>query len=408
MIEYSYTARNPKTGSSVKSIIQAQNQHDAYKAIKDQGLIPIDLKVSGSGGLSFLDGITKRISGKDKVLFSRQLSTLINAGLPIIQSLSSVANQTKNKNLKVIIGQVITDVEGGSSFSKALSNYPKVFSPIYLNLVAAGETSGTIDKALERLANQQEKDADIVSKVRGALIYPAIVLLVMIAVVGFMLIEVLPQVKILYDGLPGTSLPFLTRALLLISSLTIKYWWVVLLTLAILIFLLTRLIRTVGGKRFIDGIKISTPPLKNLMMKLYMARFSRMASTLIESGVPLIQVLEITAKSVNNVLIEESINKAIEKVKGGKSLGTSLKGDPHFLELVPNMLSIGEESGSIEQMMSKTADYYEKEVDTEIKNVSTIIEPVMMVILGVVALIIVAAILLPIYGLAGNSNFTGI
>ena len=407
MIEYSYTARNPKTGSSVKSIIQAQNQHDAYKAIKDQGLIPIDLKVSGSGGLSFLDGITKRISGKDKVLFSRQLSTLINAGLPIIQSLSSVANQTKNKNLKVIIGQVITDVEGGSSFSKALSNYPKVFSPIYLNLVAAGETSGTIDKALERLANQQEKDADIVSKVRGALIYPAIVLLVMIAVVGFMLIEVLPQVKILYDGLPGTSLPFLTRALLLISSLTIKYWWVVLLTLAILIFLLTRLIRTVGGKRFIDGIKISTPPLKNLMMKLYMARFSRMASTLIESGVPLIQVLEITAKSVNNVLIEESINKAIEKVKGGKSLGTSLKGDPHFLELVPNMLSIGEESGSIEQMMSKTADYYEKEVDTEIKNVSTIIEPVMMVILGVVALIIVAAILLPIYGLAGNSNFTG-
>ncbi len=407
MIEYSYTARNPKTGSSVKSIIQAQNQHDAYKAIKDQGLIPIDLKVSGSGGLSFLDGITKRISGKDKVLFSRQLSTLINAGLPIIQSLSSVANQTKNKNLKVIIGQVITDVEGGSSFSKALSNYPKVFSPIYLNLVAAGETSGTIDKALERLANQQEKDAEIVSKVRGALIYPAIVLLVMIAVVGFMLIEVLPQVKILYDGLPGTSLPFLTRALLLISSLTIKYWWVVLLTLAILIFLLTRLIRTVGGKRFIDGIKISTPPLKNLMMKLYMARFSRMASTLIESGVPLIQVLEITAKSVNNVLIEESINKAIEKVKGGKSLGTSLKGDPHFLELVPNMLSIGEESGSIEQMMSKTADYYEKEVDTEIKNVSTIIEPVMMVILGVVALIIVAAILLPIYGLAGNSNFTG-
>ena len=407
MIEYSYTARNPKTGSSVKSIIQAQNQHDAYKAIKDQGLIPIDLKVSGSGGLSFLDGITKRISGKDKVLFSRQLSTLINAGLPIIQSLSSVANQTKNKNLKVIIGQVITDVEGGSSFSKALSNYPKVFSPIYLNLVAAGETSGTIDKALERLANQQEKDADIVSKVRGALIYPAIVLLVMIAVVGFMLIEVLPQVKVLYDGLPGTSLPFLTRALLFISSLTIKYWWVVLLTLAILIFLLTRLIRTVGGKRFIDGIKISTPPLKNLMMKLYMARFSRMASTLIESGVPLIQVLEITAKSVNNVLIEESINKAIEKVKGGKSLGTSLKGDPHFLELVPNMLSIGEESGSIEQMMSKTADYYEKEVDTEIKNVSTIIEPVMMVILGVVALIIVAAILLPIYGLAGNSNFTG-
>ncbi len=407
MIEFNYTAKNPKTGKNIKSKVLAENQHDAYKSIKNQGLVPIEIKPIGSGPFGFIDNLTKRISTKDKVLFSRQLSTLINAGLPIIQSLSSVSSQTKNKNLKIIIGQVITDVEGGSSFSGALSNYPKVFSPIYLNLVAAGETSGTIDKALERLADQQEKDAEIISKVRGALIYPALVMVVMVAVVIFMLVEVLPQVEVLYKSLPGASLPLVTRILLAVSALTIKYWWLVIVIIIILIFLFSKVSRSIGGRRLVDGLKIHAWPIKDLMMKLYMARFTRMASTLIASGVPLIQVLEITSKSVNNVIIEGSINKAITKVKGGKSLGLALKGDPNFLVLVPNMLSIGEESGSLDQMMERTAVYYEKEVDSEIKNVSSIIEPLMMIVLGVVALTIVAAILLPIYGLAGNSNFSG-
>jgi type IV pilus assembly protein PilC len=407
MIDYNYTAKNPKTGANIKSRVQAENERDAFKAIKNLGLIPIDIKAGNTGILAMFSAYTHRVTTKDKVLFSRQLSTLIDAGLPIIQSLSSVATQTKNKELKLIISQIVTDVEGGSSFSKSLANYPKVFSPIYINLVAAGETSGTIDKALERLANQQEKDAEIISKVRGALIYPAIVMLVMVAVVAFMLIEVLPQVQILYNGLPGASLPLVTRILLWVSAKTIKYWWIVLAFIAGIIFGLNRLSKTVKGKRFVDGLKMSFPLFKGLMMKLYMARFSRMSSTLVASGVPLIQVLEITAKSVNNVLIEESINKAITKVKGGKALSQSLKGDPNFLDLVPNMLSIGEESGTIEQMMGKTADYFEKEVDTEIKNVSTIIEPIMMVILGGVALVIVAAILLPIYSLAGNSSLSG-
>ena len=407
MIDFNYTAKNPKTGANIKSRVQAENERDAFKAIKNLGLVPIDIKAGNTGIMAMFNSYTHRVKTKDKVLFSRQLSTLIDAGLPIIQSLSSVATQTKNKELKLIISQIVTDVEGGSSFSKSLANYPKVFSPIYINLVAAGETSGTIDKALERLANQQEKDAEIISKVRGALIYPAIVLLVMVAVVAFMLIEVLPQVQILYNGLPGASLPLVTKILLWVSAKTIKYWWIVLVFIAGIIFGLNRLAKTVKGKRFVDGLKMSFPLFKGLMMKLYMARFSRMSSTLVASGVPLIQVLEITAKSVNNVLIEESINKAITKVKGGKALSQSLKGDPNFLDLVPNMLSIGEESGTIEQMMGKTADYYEKELDTEIKNISTIIEPIMMVILGGVALVIVAAILLPIYSLAGNSSLSG-
>jgi type IV pilus assembly protein PilC len=403
MLTYHYSARNPATGQKVKADVQAQSEQDAFKLVKKEGLIPIDIKLADKGAFGALGAKFNRIKSKDKVLFSRQLSTLINAGLPIIQSLRSVAVQTQSKPLKVVINNVITDVEAGSSLSVALAKYPRVFNQVYISLVAAGETSGTLDAALERLANQQEKDADLVSKVRGAMAYPAIVLVVMVAVVGFMLIKVLPQVQILYAGLPGANLPFVTRALLAVSHFVVHFYWIILIILGVLIVGSTRWSRTPGGRRVFDKFKMKGWPIGSLFMKVYMARFARTASTLVGSGVPLIQVLEVTSKAVNNVYISDSINRAIEKVKGGKALSDSIDNDPSFLPLVPNMLRIGEESGSMEQMLAKTADYYEREVDNEIKNISSIIEPVMMIILGVVAFIIVAAILLPIYGLAGQS-----
>ncbi len=270
-------------------------------------------------------------------------------------------------------------------------------------LIAAGEASGTLDKALERLALQQEKDADLISKVRGAMIYPLIVIVVMLAVVGFMVVQVLPQVEVLYEGLPGATLPLITVIMLGFSHFIINFWWVVLIMLALAAFFGTRWARSVAGKRVVDRLKMRVWPFGPLFMKMYMARFARTGTTLIASGVPLIQMLEITSNSVDNVYIQDSIRKATDKVKGGKSLADSLQHDPNFLELVPNMLRIGEQSGSMEQMLGKTAEYYEKEVDDQIKTISTIIEPVLMVLLGVMAFIIVAAVLLPIYGLAGRS-----
>ena len=212
----------------------------------------------------------------------------------------------------------------------------------------------------------------------------------------------MPQVKQLYDGIPGARLPFITRALLAMSNFVISYWWVVLLVVAVIVFLTTRWARTLGGKRLVDRLKLRMWPIAALFSKMYMARFTRTGATLVASGVPLIQVLEITADAVNNVHIEEAIRHATEKVKGGKALSTSLAVEPTFLELVPQMLKIGEDSGAIQQMLEKTADYYEKEVDNQIKAISTIIEPLLMVVLGVVAIIIVSAILLPIYGLVGQ------
>jgi type IV pilus assembly protein PilC len=404
MLNYTYTARDPATGQKIKAEVQAENEQSAAKLITKEGLVPIDIKLGENASASRFS----RIKSKDRVLFSRQLSTLINAGLPLIQSLRSVNAQTTNKALRVVINQIISDVEAGSTMANSMAKHPEVFNKVFLSLIAAGETSGTLDGSLERLANQQEKDADIVAKVRGAMIYPIIILVVMAAVVGFMLVKVLPQVKQLYAGLPGhTQLPFITRILLTISDALIHYWWIVLIIVVIGAVFTTRWARTLGGKRVMDKLKMKAGPIGKLFMKMYMARFARTGSTLVASGVPLIQMLEITADAVNNVHISGSIHGAIEKVKGGKSLGTALEGDPNFLELVPNMLKIGEQSGSIEQMLGKTADYYEKEVDDEIKAVQTIIEPVMMVLLGIVAFIIVAAVLLPVYGLAGNSNFSG-
>lgn len=400
MLTYKYTARDPVTGKKVTAELSAESDQAAASQIRAQGLSPLDISVKGEGGS--VGGLRHRIKAKDKVLFSRQLSTLINAGLPLVQSLRNVSGQTQNKNLQVVINQVITDVESGMSFSAALGKHPKVFDEVFVNLVAAGEASGTLDKTLERIANQKEKDAEILSKVRGAMVYPIIVLLVMIGVVTFMIVSVLPAVEEIYAGLPGTQLPLITRFLLAIAHFTISFWWLEILLIVAIAFFTSRWARTVGGKRVIDTLKMRMWPIGRLFMKVYMARFTRVGSTLVASGVPLIQMLEITARSINNIHIEESIDKAIEKVKGGKALSDSLKGDPNFLPLVPDMLHIGEQSGAVEQMLSKTADYYEREVDNEIKTISTTIEPVLMILMGLIAVVIVAAVLLPVYSLVGS------
>ena len=403
MLTFQYEARNSKTGEKVKASVEAESEKAAVRLIQENGLAPLAVTevrtTSRIPGAKFF----AKVKMKDKILFSRQLSTLINAGLPLLQALRSVNSQATSKPLKSITNEIIRDIEGGASFSKSLRKHNKTFSQIYLSLVEAGEASGTLDAALERIANQQEKDAEIISKVRGALIYPAIVLVVMLAVVSFMIVKVLPQVEVLYKGIQGAKLPTLTIIMLAISHFIMNFYYVVILGAIGSVIAVIQIAKTDIGRNVFDRFKMRGWPVSTLFMELYMARFTRMGTTLVSSGVPLLQMLEITGNAINNVHIEGSIRNAVEKVRGGKSLADSIDGDPNFLPLVPNMLRIGEQSGSMEQMMAKSADYYEKELDNQIKSISTIIEPVLMVILGVVAFIIVASVLLPIYGLAGKN-----
>ncbi len=403
MLSYKYTARDPATGQYVKSTVQAENETAAAQLVRKEGMVPVDIALADKPKPGILGKFGNKVKIKDKVLFSRQLSTLINAGLPLVQSLRSVNNQTTSKPLRLVIAKVISDVEAGSTLSDAMGRHPNVFNRIYVSLIAAGEASGTLDKALERLAIQQEKDADLISKVRGAMTYPIIVLAVMVGVVSFMLVSVLPQVQVLYEGMPGAKLPLITSVLLAVSNFIIHFWYIVLIALGLMIFFASRWARTGPGKQFVDKAKMKMWPFGPLFQKMYMARFARTATTLVSSGVPLIQVLDITASAVNNVHVEGSIKKAEEKVRGGKALSDALQNDPNFLPLVPNMMRIGEQSGALEQMLNKVADYFEKEVDDQVKAISTIIEPLLMVVLGIVAFVIVAAVLLPIYGLAGQN-----
>lgn len=401
MLTFEYKARDPSTGKEVKADIEADSERSAAKLLTDQGLAPVSivLKNTKSDGIF---GFGNRIRTKDKVLFSRQLSTLINAGLPLTQSLRTVTEQTTNKNMVVVISQIISDIEGGSSFADSLRAHPDVFNNVYVNLVAAGESSGTLDEALERIANQQEKDAEIVSKVRGAMVYPVIVLVVIAGVIVFMLTTVLPQVEQLYDDLKQ-ELPIFTKILLAISNFLVNYWWVILISLGVIFVLSRRYFRTPAGQEVIDKFKMKAPVIGPLFMKMYMARFSRTGQTLMASGVPMLEMMHITGKAVNNVHIERSLERAAEKVKGGTALSDSLKNNENFLPLVPQMINIGEQSGAIDAMMGKAASFYENELDNQIKTISTTIEPVLMVVLAAVAALMVAAILLPVYGLVGQN-----
>lgn len=398
---YSYKARDTSTGKIVRGTIQGNTEAAAGRALMAQGLVPLgDLKVAGEGPLS---NMGTRVSSKDLVVFTRQLATMLNAGLPLAQSLAMAGEQSNSKSLKTIIGDVVASVNGGASLSDSLKRYPKAFNNVYVAIVQAGETSGTMDKSLERLADQQEHDADQRSKILGAMIYPAIVLVVIIAVVVFMLVTLIPEVVNMYNDL-GKTLPVSTMILMNIVNFFGKWWYIILAALAVVIFFSHRWHETPEGKKSSDTFKLNIPGFGQLFRKLYMARFSRTAEVLLQSGVSMIETLKISAAAVNNSAVEEEILQAVGKVKNGKPLSDALSNQDYILPFVPQMIRIGETSGSIDVMLAKVADYYDKEVDNAIAAINTLIEPVLMVFMAFMIGFIVLAVLLPIYGLTDTST----
>lgn len=402
MKKFIYEARDQATNKVVKSTVQADTESAAAKLLIKQGFVPITIKEEGNGS-GFLDRITGRITTKDKVVFTRQLSTLIGAGLPLAQSLHTIIEQTQNKKLQSIIQEITASVEGGKSLSESFKKYPSVFDNLFLALIAAGEASGTLDESLQRVANQQEKDAAMMSKIKGAMTYPVIVLIVIGAVLGFMLFTVVPQVENLYDDL-NKELPILTKIMVGASDFVASFWWLVIVIVVAMVYFARQYIKTEAGIKNVDRLKLTVPIFGKMAQKLYMARFTRTGQTLLSSGVSMLDALSITAQSVNNVIVSDIIKRAADKVKGGKTLSASLQKEDYILPLVPQMISIGERSGKIDEMLGKTAQVYEDELDEQIKNISTAIEPVLMVILAVVAGGMVGAVLVPIYSLVGGMN----
>ena len=402
MKKYNYEARDSASNKIVKSVVQADSENAAAKLLTAQGFVPLKIELQDDK-TNFFARFSGRITTKDRVVFTRQLATLIGAGLPLAQSLRTVQEQTTNKRMQEIVQEIISDVEGGKSLSDSFAKHPEAFNKVYVALVSAGETSGTMDDSLKRLAAQQEKDAAMMSKIRGAMMYPSIVLVVIILVIGFMLFTVVPQVEGLYRDL-NKELPLVTLVMIKTANFFSSLWWLVILAMIIGGYFLAQYLKTEQGIRTKDIFKLNVPLFKGMFRKMYMARFARTGQVLLRTGVPMLDMLRITADAVNHVIISESILRASDKVKGGKALSASLSNEDYFLAMVPQMIKIGEQSGKIDEMMGKTAQVYEDELDEEIRALSTAIEPVLMVFLAIVAGTMVSAILLPIYSLVGNIN----
>lgn len=400
MKKFTYEARDKSSNETVKSMVQADSESSAAKVLIEQGLMPLDIREINEDA-SFFNRLTNRITTKDKVVFLRQMATLIGAGLPLAQSLHTVLEQTANKKMQQVVEEIIAEVEGGHTLSDSFGKHPDVFDKVVLALVAAGETSGTLDEALKRVATQKEKDAAMMSKIRGAMVYPMIVLLVIVGVMIFMLIAVVPQVDKLYKDMHKT-LPMLTQVMISVAGFLISYWWAVIIGLGIGGYFLHQYLKTEPGIKLKDTVKLNIPLFNGMFRKLYMARFTRTGQTLLSTGVAMLDMMRISSESVNNTIISKSIDRAAEKVKGGKALSVALKPEDYILPMVPQMIKIGEQSGKIDEMMGKTAQVYEDELDEEIKAISTAIEPVLMVVLAVFAGGMVGAILFPIYSLVGG------
>lgn len=398
MKRFNYRAKEKETGKSVKGSIQAENEQTAGRLLIEQGYIPESVVEEGAG----LFGLKGRVTAKDRIMFTRQLATLIGAGLPLATSLRTVSEQTQSKSMKVIVEEILTNVESGKTLYDSFAQYPDIFNGVYLALIKAGETSGTLDMALKRLADQEEKDAALLSKIKGALVYPAIIFVVIIAVLAFMMIMVVPQVKNLYEDM-GEELPGLTQFLVNISDFFGNFWWLVLIIIVAIAGAVWYAVkRTPIGRKVADSFKIHVPLFGGLFRKLYVSRFARTAEMMLATGVPMLDSVKIAIDATSNVVIEEEYSKSLEIIKGGKALSESLKDRNYMLPLVPQMASIGEESGKIDEMLGKAAQVYENELDEQVNSISTMIEPILMVIMAGLIGVVVGGTLLPIYSLVNS------
>lgn len=399
MKRYVYKAKDKKTGKIVSGSVQAENERAAGRILIDQGYVPQKINEENHDGL--FSKFSNKVSSKQRIIFTRQFATLIGAGLPLSNSLRMVAEQTEDKATRVMIEDILAQVEGGRTLHDAMAKHPDTFNQLYLSLIAAGEASGTLDKSLKRLADQQEKDAAMMSRIRGAMTYPAIVLVVIVIVVIFMMMAVVPQVDMLYRDM-GEELPVLTKILVAVSNFIAGFWWLILIIVGFLVWFFFQFKRTEVGEKWLSTFKLNVPFFKGLFLRLYNARFARTMQMLLSAGVPMLEAMKISSEAVNNIVVEDQINQAATMVRSGKPLSVALKGRDYILPLLPQMSATGEQSGKIDEMLGKAAQVYEDELDEKIDAISTAIEPILMVVLALVAGGIVGAVLFPIYALVNS------
>jgi type IV pilus assembly protein PilC len=395
MPNYSWKGRT-RGGRMQEGVLVAESKDAAIAALRKQQIIVT--AVTEKGKEFALPKLGGRISNKEIAIFTRQFSVMIDAGLPLVQCLEILASQQENKAFQKVLMQIRQDVESGSTLADSLRKHPKAFDDLYCNMVAAGEAGGILDTILQRLAQYIEKIVKLRSAVRSAMVYPAAVISIAIIVVWVILWKVIPTFASLFEGL-GASLPLPTRVTIALSNFIGAWWWVIFLAVGSGGFLLVRYHKTYQGRRQIDGLMLRVPVLGSVLRKIAVARFCRTLGTLVSSGVPILEGLEITARTSGNAIVEDAIMATRRSVEEGKTIADPLKESNVFPAMVVQMVAVGEQTGALETMLSKVADFYEDEVDEATANLLALLEPLMICVLGVIIGGIVISMYMPMFDL---------
>jgi len=395
MPNYQYKARD-KFSKPVIGIMSGESQDAVAAKLNQMGFIPISIEEKKSAELGGFFDKFGRIKFSDINMFTRQLATLQKAGLPILSSLKALREQAVNRKLKEIIGQVLRDIEGGSSLSAALAKHPNAFGALYVNMVNSGETAGTLDQVLERLADLGEHDEKIRMQVKAAVRYPIIVVISML--IGFLILVtvVVPRFARIYAQFT-TALPLPTQILLWIQFIISKFWWLLILAVAALIFGFNSFINSKPGRLFWDNFKLKVPVFGPLVLKLSMSRFTRLTSMMMKSGVPILKVLELASGGAGNVVISRTIDNIKMSVNEGKGMAEPMRVSGVFPPIVIQMVSAGEETGKIDELLLHVSDYYDSQAAYTIDNLTSLIEPILIFVLGGAVLFMALGIFLPMW-----------
>lgn len=400
MKTFSYTARDLRNLTRT-GLIEAADERTAAVTLRSHGLLPIEIKAKSKTIIPFLSTRAAKIPHSDLVNFTRQLATMITAGLTLTESLDLLSKQSTNKKMVKIIEDVLRQVEGGQSLANALSSYPAVFSQIYVSLVRAGESAGVLDNVLARLADNLEKEREFRAKVRGALVYPGIILTAMVGVVFIMLIFVIPRLTDLYKEF-GAGLPLPTQILITVSDIAVKLWWLVVIIVFATLTAFTRITKAGVGRKFRDQIILRIPILGKLKKNAILTEFARTLSLLVGAGIPILEALKSVGAALGDLTYEKALDDAAAAVEKGFPLGMALNQPQVFPPLIYQMVKTGEETGKLDEVLGRVAKYFESEAEQGVKNLTTAMEPLILIMLAFGVGFLILAVILPIYNLTAQ------
>jgi len=382
-----------------KGEIEAAGELAVRTFLRRQGFKSLEIKKKPKDLTEYLPFLAGKVKEKNVVVFCRVFSTMISAGLPLIQCLDLLAQQESNKAFAKIIREIKEDIEGGTSLTDALKKYPKVFDELFTNLIAAGEAGGVLDVVLERLSNYMEKAMKLKSRVKGAMVYPASILLISLGVVALLLIKVIPVFRGMFESMGG-ELPPLTAVMIAASDFAQSYWWIILSILVLIYVIYNRVYKIEKGRWAIDSLLLKMPLFGELLKKVAVAKFSRTLATMLSSGVSILEGLSIVSKTSGNVVVEDALLKTRQSISGGESIAGPLESSGLFPPMVVQMIAVGEATGALDSMLSKIADFYDDEVDAAVSAMMTLMEPLMIVFLGGIVGTMIVAMYLPIFKMA--------